>query len=307
LIERSGDVIPQVIKSIKKKRTGKENKKFLPKTCPICNTSVTRNENEVAIRCPNKMCPARLKWRLIYYASRDAMDIDHLGETTIDKLIEKNMISDVSDLYKLTKEKVLELDGFKEKSVQNLLDSIENSKQQDLSRLIYALGIRHVGKYAAQLLANHYHSLDVLAKATVDELKEINGLGEKSAESIVSFFTLEENLNLLNRLKDYGVTIKRKKSSENLVFSGKKIVFTGTLERLSRSEASDLVKQYGGTVSSSVGNTIDYVVVGGNPGSKYGKALKQGVKILKEDEFISLINKSVKKLGNENGMSNREK
>ena len=154
LVERSGDVIPQVVKSIKDKRTGSEKRKIIPKKCPVCGTKVFREEEEVAVRCPNRLCPSRLKWRVKYYSSRDAMDIDHLGGSTIDKLIDEGLIDNIADLYFLKKEDILKLEGFKEKSAQNLLDSIEKSKKQDLSRFIYSLGIRHVGKYAAQLLAS---------------------------------------------------------------------------------------------------------------------------------------------------------
>jgi DNA ligase (NAD+) len=294
LVERSGDVIPQVVKSITEKRTGNEEKKPIPKTCPICNTPIHHKEGEVAIRCPNKMCPARLKWRMKYYASRDAMDIDHLGESTVDKLLDENMVENVADLYDLKKEDILKLEGFKEKSAQNLIDSINNSKKQDLSRLIYGLGIRHVGKYAAQLLASHFSSIDKLAEATEEELKEIDGLGEKSAEAIATFFTSEENMNLINRLKKYGVNTESKKPKTNQALQGKRFVFTGSLS-LPRSEAGDLVKEQGGMVTSSVSKNVNYVVVGKNPGSKYEKAKKQGVPILKEDEFLYMTKKKIEK------------
>lgn len=286
LVERSGDVIPQVVKSIKEQRTGDEQEKNIPETCPVCNTPVKHVEGEVAIRCPNKMCPARSKWRLKYYASRDAMDIDNLGESTIDKLLDADLVTDVADLYQLSKEDILRLEGFKEKSAQNLLESIENSKQQDLSRLIYALGIRHVGKYTAQVLASKYPSLDALAQATPDELKEIDGVGDKSAESIATFFATDENMNLIRRLKDIGIRTKQKEAASDLPLSGKKFVFTGSLQHLSRPEAGDIVKEQGGTVVSTVGKNVDYVVAGEKPGSKYDKAMKQGVPILKEDEFL---------------------
>jgi DNA ligase (NAD+) len=296
LIERSGDVIPQVVKSISEKRTGKEENKPLtiPKTCPICNTPVKIIEGEVAVRCPNKMCPARLKWRMKYYASRDAMDIDHLGESTIDKLLEKNMIENVADLYDLTIKDILQLEGFKEKSAQNLIDSIEKSKQQNLSRLIYGLGIRHVGKYAAQLLSSYYSSIDELAQATEDELKEIDGLGEKSAEAIATFFASEENIELINRLKEYGVNTKSQAITSDQIFSGKTFVFTGSLEHLTRSKAGDIVKEHGGMVSSSVSKHVNYVVVGKNPGSKYEKAKKQEIPTLKEEEFLYMTKKKDK-------------
>jgi len=288
LIERSGDVIPQVVKSIIEKRTGKEKRKNIPKKCPVCSSEVVRKEQEVAVRCPNKYCSARLKWRVKYYASRDAMDIDHLGESTIDKLLEKNMIENVADLYFLSKDDILTLEGFKDKSAQNLIDSIKNSKKQDLSRLIYGLGIRHVGKFAAQLLASQYQSIDELAKASIENLKKIDGLGEKTAESICTFFVTEENINLIKRLKNIGVKTKEGKKKKMLL-QDKKFVFTGGLSNISRPDASDLVKRMGGVVSSSIGKNIDYVVVGHKPGSKYKKAEKLGLKIINEEDFIKLV------------------
>lgn len=290
LVERSGDVIPQVVKSIAEKRSGQEKQKKIPKKCPICNTDVVKEEGEVAVRCPNRLCPARLKWRVKYYASRDAMDIDHLGGSTIDKLIEEGLIDNVADLYFLKKDDILKLEGFKEKSAQNLLDSIEKSKKQDLSRLIYALGIRHVGKYAAQLLATKYGSIDELSKASSEELKETDGLGEKSAEAIATFFATKENVKLIEKLKEIGVKTKEDKK-ENLPLQGKKFVFTGSLSNMSRPAASDLIKQNGGIIVSSVGKDTDYVVVGKKPGSKYQKAKKLGITIINEEEFAKLVSK----------------
>jgi DNA ligase (NAD+) len=242
----------------------------------------------VAVRCPNKLCPARLKWRVRYYASRDAMDIDHLGESTIDKLLDAGLIDNIADLYFLKREDILKLEGFKEKSAQNLLDSIEKSKKQDLSRLIYGLGIRHVGKYASQLLASKYNSIDELSKADEDELKQIDGMGDKSAEAIATFFASEENINLIERLRQIGVKTKEVKK-EGLPLQGKKFVFTGGLSTLSRPEASDLIKQKGGIVASSVSKDIDYVILGDKPGSKYDKAKKLNLNIIDEDEFKKLI------------------
>jgi DNA ligase (NAD+) len=288
LVERSGDVIPQVVKSVTEKRTGKEKKKNIPNKCPICGTNIIREEGEVAVRCPNKLCPARLKWRIKYYASRDAMDIDHLGESTIDKLLENGLIDNIADLYFLKKEDILKLEGFKEKSTENLLNSIEKSKKQDLSRLIYGLGIRHVGKYAAQLLASKYCSIDELAKVKEEELKEIDGLGEKSAEAIATFFATDENLRLIDRLNKIGVKTKEEKK-EGLPLQDKKFVFTGGLTTLSRPEASDLIKQKGGIVASSVSKDIDFVILGNKPGSKYEKAKKLNLNIIDEDEFKRLV------------------
>jgi DNA ligase (NAD+) len=288
LIERSGDVIPQVVQSIKDRRTGDEKQKKIPQKCPVCGTSTVRIEGEVAVRCPNKYCNARLKWRIRYFASRDAMDIDHLGESTVDKLIEAKLVDNIADLYSLKKEDILRLEGFKEKSAENLIDSIEKSKQQDLSRLFYALGIRHVGKYAAQLLANKYNSINELVNVSEEELKEIKGLGEKSAESIITFFASKENENLIKRLEDIGVKTKSIKKT-NLALSGKKFVFTGGLLTITRPEASDLIKNKGGIVATSVSKDIDYVVLGDKPGSKLDKAKKFGLRIIDEEEFKKLV------------------
>ncbi len=291
LVERSGDVIPQVVKSITEKRTGKEKRKIIPKKCPVCGTDVVRSEDEVAVRCPNRFCPARLKWRVKYYASRDAMDIENLGESTIDKLLDKELIDNISDLYRLKKEDILTLEGFKDKSAQNLLDSIEQSKHRSLSRLIYALGIRHVGKYAAQVLASKYDSIDDLSEASAEELNEIFGLGEKTAEAIATFFATEENRELIKKLKDVGIQTKEVKKKEEMPLNGKKFVFTGGLHSISRPDASELIKQKGGIVASSVGKDISYVVVGEEPGSKYEKAKKLGLKIINEEEFKKLVGK----------------
>ncbi|MCK5112938.1 MAG: hypothetical protein KAQ84_05285, partial [Thermoplasmatales archaeon] len=291
LVERSGDVIPQVVKSIKEKRAGNEKARRIPKKCPICGSKIIHIEGEVAVRCPNRMCPARLKWRIKYYASRDAMDIDHLGESTIDKLIENDFINNIADLYSLKKEDILTLEGFKEKSAQNLLDSIEKSKNQSLSRLIYGLGIRHVGKYAAQLLASQYNSIDKLAKTDIEELKEIHGLGDKTAEAVGTFFATDENIELINKLKDIGIKTHEAVRTEDMPLKGKKFVFTGGLQSLSRPDASDVVKQKGGIVSSSVSKDTDYVIVGEKPGSKFEKAKKLGLTILNEEEFKKLVGK----------------
>ena len=288
LVERSGDVIPQVVQSIKEKRTGEEKRKIIPKKCPICQTQVIHPEGEVAVRCPNKCCPARLKWRIRYFASRDAMDINHLGESTIDKLLDAGLIDNISDLYLISKDDVLKLEGFKDKSAENLLESIERSKKQDLSRLIYGLGIRHVGKYASQILARKYSSIDELTKASEEELKQIYGLGDKSAEAIVTFFATEENTTLIKKLKDIGVKTKAEKK-QNLKLQDKKFVFTGGLITLSRPEASDLIKQKGGIVASSVGKDIDYVILGDKPGSKLDRAKKLNLKIIDEEEFKRLV------------------
>ena len=304
LIERSGDVIPQVVKPIIEKRTGREKEKQIPKRCPVCKTELIRPEGEVAIRCPNRMCPARLKWRIKYFASRDAMDIDHLGESTVDKLIEKEYVNNIADIYSLKRDQILDLEGFKDKSAQNLLDSIEKSKSQNLSRLIYALGIRHVGKYAAQLLASKYNSIYKIAKADVEELREIHGLGDKTAEAIGTFFATDENRELIERLKEIGIKTEEEIDSKKQTLKGKKFVFTGGLQTLTRPKASDLVKENGGIVATSVTKSTAFVIIGEKPGSKFEKAKKLGVKTISEKEFIELVSYNGE---NNNGMQERRK
>jgi DNA ligase (NAD+) len=215
------------------------------------------------------------------------MEIDHLGGSTIDKLIDKGLINDIADIYSLTKEDLLKLEGFKDKSAQNLLDAIEKSKQQGLARVIYGLGIRHVGKFASQLLAAHFGSIEELGKASVEDLLEIKGLGDKTAEAIETFFATEENIALIQKLKTIGIRTKEEKKGGEL--QGKKFVFTGGLATLTRPDASDLVVKKGGIVMSAVGKDVDYVVVGSEPGSKYEKAKKLGIQIIDEDEFKKLV------------------
>lgn len=289
LVERSGDVIPQVVKPIVEKRTGQEKVKAIPRVCPDCGTPVERTLDEVAVRCPNRRCPSRLKWRIEYYASRDAMDIEHLGGQTIDKLMEKGLVDSIADLYALTKEDLMKLEGFKDKSAENLLESIHRSKHQGLARLIYGLGMRHVGKFAAQLLASQYSSLDALSRASAEELDLIPRLGEKTAEAIATFFATEENQELLEKLKKAGVAMQQQKPSGPSPLSGKKFVFTGGLETLTRPQASDLVIKKGGMVVMSVGKDVDYVVAGKDPGSKRAKAEKLGLMILDEAAFKKLV------------------
>ncbi len=288
LVERSGDVIPQIVESIKEKRIGKEKIKIITKNCPVCHNEVIHPEGEVAVRCPNKYCPARLKWRIRYFASRDAMDINHLGESTIDKLLDAGLIDNITDVYSLKKEDIIKLEGFKDKSAENLLESIKRSKKQDLSRLIYGLGIRHVGKYASQILARKYISIDELAETSEEELKQIYGLGDKSAEAIVTFFATEENNALIKKLKEIGIKTKIEKK-QNLRLQNKKFVFTGGLSTLSRPDASDLIKQKGGIVVSSVSKDIDYVIIGNKPGSKLEKAKKLNLKIINEEEVKKFL------------------
>jgi DNA ligase (NAD+) len=288
LIERAGEVIPHVLKVVKE---GKPRKAFhMPKNCPVCGSTIHKAEDEVAYRCVNAACPAKLKESLLHFAGRHAMNIDGLGDKIVDQLVEKSLVKDVADLYSLKLDQLAALERMGEKSAQNLLDEIEASKKNPLSRLIYALGIRFVGERTGQLLAEHFSSLEELAEAKEEELEQVPEVGPKVAASIVEFFSEAANRNLVKKLHKAGVhpaAEKREVKSQKLV--GKSFVFTGALANRSRDEAGELVQQHGGKVSSSVSKKTDYVVVGTDPGSKYDKAKELGVTVLTEPEFEKLI------------------
>lgn len=288
LIERAGEVIPHVLKVVKE---GKPRKAFhMPRHCPVCGSTIHKAEGEVAYRCVNAACPAKLKESLLHFAGRHAMNIDGLGEKIVDQLVEQKLVKDVADLYALRVEDVAELERMAERSAQNLLAEIQASKKNPVSRLIFALGIRFVGERTGQLLAEHFSTLEELAAAKEEELEQVPEVGPKVAESIVEFFSEPANRKLVKKLHDAGVwptTEKREVKSQKL--AGKSFVFTGGLGNRSREEAGELVLQHGGKVSSSVSKQTNYVVVGSDPGSKYDKAKELGVTILTEPEFEKLI------------------
>ncbi len=290
LVERAGDVIPHVLKVVKH---GKEEKPVrVPEKCPECGSRIHRVEGEVAYRCVNASCPAKRRESLLHFASRHAMNIDGLGEKIVDQLVEKGIVKDFADLYELKLDEVAALERMAEKSAQNLLDEIAASKRNELSRLVYALGIGFVGERTAQLLAEHFGSLDKIADATLDELTEVNEIGPKVAGSIVDFFSEKANRKLIERLSEEGVRMEEKRvAPKSSRLAGKSFVFTGTLERHSREDAGALVVSHGGKVVSSVSKKTDYVVVGADPGSKHEKAKSLGVPILDEAAFEKLIGK----------------
>ena len=290
LVERAGDVIPHVLKVVKH---GKEEKPVVvPEKCPECGTRIHRVEGEVAYRCVNAMCPARRRESLIHFASRHAMNVDGLGEKLVDQLVEKGMVKDFADLYALKLDDLAGLERMAEKSAQNLLDEIAASKKNELSRLIYGLGIGFVGERTAQLLAEHFGSLEKIADASAEELMEVNEIGPKVAASVADFFSEKANRKLIERLREKGVRMKeeRRALTDNRL-AGKSFVFTGTLERHSREEAGQLVASHGGKVISSVSKKTDYVVAGTDPGSKLAKAQSLGVTILDEAAFEKLLAK----------------
>ena len=288
LIERAGEVIPHVLKVVKE---GKNRKPFrMPRHCPECGSTIHHVEGEVAYRCVNAACPAKRKESILHFAGRHAMNIDGLGDKIVDQLVDKGLVKDVADLYALKESEVAGLERMAEKSAQNLLEEIEASKKNSLARLIYALGIQFVGERTAQLLAEHFSSLEELAAGKEEELEEVPEAGPKVAASIVEFFSEPANCQLIKKLRKAGVhptAEKRVVKSQKL--AGKSFVFTGSLANRSREEAGELVIQHGGKVSSSVSKKTSYVVVGTDPGSKYEKAKELGVTILTEAEFEKLL------------------
>jgi DNA ligase (NAD+) len=288
LVERAGEVIPHVVKVVKH---GKEEKPFrMPEKCPECGTRIHHDEGEVAYRCVNVSCPARRRESLLHFAGRHAMNIDGLGDKLVDQLVEKGLVKDFADLYKLKLESLAGLERMAEKSAQNLLDEIAASKKNSLARLIYALGIRFVGERTAQLLADHFGSMDKLAEASDEELKEVTEVGPKVAEGIHEFFSESANRRLIEHLKAADVNMKSERQApKDTKLAGKTFVFTGTLARRSREEAEALVTAHGGKAGGSVSKKTSYVVVGADPGSKYDKAKSLDVPILDESQFEKLV------------------
>ncbi|MFQ3675158.1 MAG: NAD-dependent DNA ligase LigA [Endomicrobiia bacterium] len=292
VVERAGEVIPKIVKVIESKRTGNEVDFIIPKNCPVCGTEIIKEkEVEVAYRCPNPLCPAQIIKSITHFAKREAMNIEGLGDSVAELLVEKKLVEKLSDIYFLTKEQLSQLPLFKEKKVNNLLSAIKKSKTQPLHKLIYALGIRHVGEKVAIVLAKKFRSMDNLIKSTFDELKNINEIGPIIAESIIKFFKNKNNLDVIEKLKQANVNTIEPDGTDNKnkIFDGMTIVFTGEMEKMTRVEAEELVHKLGGKTSSSVSKNTTFVVVGKNPGTKYEKAKRLNIKILTEEEFHNKI------------------
>ena len=290
VIQKAGDVIPEISKVVKEKRTGKEKDFEMPRVCPVCGAEAIREEGEAAVRCTGIECPAKLFRNLVHFVSREAMNIDGLGENIIQQLLEKHLIENIADIYSLSFEEIASLKKNGKKFAQNLKNSIENSKQNDLYRLITALGIRHVGGKASKLLAKKYKTLQALTEAKFEELQEMNDIGEVMANSIVEFFAQEQTKDLLKRLEDAGVNTKaiEEETTDNR-FEGQTFVLTGSLQKFTRKEAEDLIEKFGGKTSSSVSKKTNYVLAGEDAGSKLTKAQSLGVNIISEEEFENLI------------------
>lgn len=285
-VERGGDVIPKILGVVKKNETSAEINP--PIECPSCKGAVRKDPDGVYYRCVNLSCPAQLIQKLLHYASLDAMNIEGLGENIARQLVSEGLVAGLPDLYKLKEEDLLSLELFASKKANNLLDAIESSKTCELTNFIYGLGIRHVGRHIAGVLAEKFRSIEVLMKADCEELKSINEIGAIVAQSIVDFFASPGNSDTVLELLEAGV--RPKKSIRTVpILHGSRVVFTGSLSRFTRRKAQDLVEKYGGRVVSSLSGRIDYLVKGENPGSKFEKARELGVKILSEEEFIELV------------------
>lgn len=291
ILERAGEVIPKIVKVVETIRTGKEKFFKVPSKCPVCGERILKEKTEeVAYRCVNVCCSAQLERGLIHFASRPAMDIKGMGESVVEQLVKNNLVRDFADIYFLKKENLLKLELFADKKAENLLVAIEASKKRSLSRLLYALGVRHIGEKAAYLLAQKFKTLDNLIQAEKSDFETIYEIGEIMAESIVEFFRNPHSKKFIEKLKRAGLNIKEEIIKvKKISLVGKTIVFTGELKEFSRTEAEKIVREFGGDISSSVSKNTDFVVVGKNPGSKYDKAKELGIKIIDEEKFKKMI------------------
>lgn len=290
VIQKAGDVIPEIVKVVESKRTGKEINFEMPRVCPVCGAEAVREEGEAAIRCTGIDCPAKLYRNLVHFVSREAMNIDGLGENIINELLERGLIKGIEDIYTLSFEDFASLKKNGTKFAQNLVDSINTSKKNDLYRLITALGIRHVGSKASKILARKYRTMDNLSNATFEELSEIKDIGAVMANSIREFFSQEQTKNLIEKLKQDGVNMEcLEEQSDDNRFEGKTFVLTGTLETMTRKEAEDIIEKFGGKTSGSVSKKTDYVLAGEEAGSKLTKAQNLVITIISETEFKEMI------------------
>ena len=293
-IRKAGDVIPEVVRVLEERRNGTEKKFQMLEYCPICHTKIVRKDTEADYYCPNEMCPARKIENIIHFASREAMNIDGLGESIIEDLYNENFITNITDIYDIDKyeEELMNLEGYGKKKIDNLKSAIKNSKNNSLERLIYGLGIRNVGAKTAKVLAKYYKTLDNLMTASYEELVNISDIGDIIAKSIINYFSNEDNKNIITKLKQLGVNttyINNSGYEEKDEFKGKTFVLTGTLVNITRDKASEIIESLGGKVSSSVSSKTSVVVVGDSPGSKYDKALALGIPIWQEEEFLDKI------------------
>ncbi|MFR3568635.1 MAG: NAD-dependent DNA ligase LigA [Paraclostridium sordellii] len=293
LVQKAGDIIPQVVEVIKEDRTGDEIKFHMPEKCPVCHEPTVRLEGEAAVKCINMSCPAQIRRGIIHFASRDAMNIDGLGESIISLLLDNKIIKDVADLYYIKKEDIVNLERLGEKSATNLINAIEKSKNNDLYRLINGLGIKYIGVKGAKVLAKSFKSLDDIINSSIEELTNLEEFGEVMADSVVEFFKEDKNIVVINKLKEVGVNILSSNSEDNglaNIFDKMKIVLTGTLPTLKRNDAKELIEARGGKATSSVSKSTTFVLAGEEAGSKLTKANELGVTVIDEAKFLELLN-----------------
>ncbi len=289
LVQKAGDIIPEVVKVLPEKRTGKELDFEMPLFCPVCNAPVYREDGEAAYRCSDKACPAQLARNVIHFASKGAMDIEGLGPAVVHQLLDSQLIASPADLYYLTEEDIIPLEKMGRKSAENLIKAIEKSKANDLSRLIFALGIRNIGQKAGKELSHHFGSLDSVINASIEEISACEDFGLIMAQSIKHFFETPQNMAIVEKLRQAGVNFNSLEAPSGSLFTGKTFVLTGTLPTLKRSEAAAMIEANGGKTSSSVSKKTDYVLAGEEAGSKLDKALSLGITIITEEEFLSML------------------
>lgn len=294
IIRKAGDVIPEVVRAIPERRSGEERPFMMVQNCPICNTRIIRKDTEADYYCPNNLCPARKIENIIHFVSRDAMNIDGMGETVIEDLYNEGFIKDITDIYNINdyKDELINLEGYGTKKIENLVAGIEKSKENSLEKLLFGLGIRNVGAKTAKILARYYKNINNLINASLEELTSINDIGSVIADSIDKYFKDEDNIKIINKLKEFGINmdyINNSSYEEKDEFKGKTFVLTGTLVNITRDRASEIIENLGGRVSSSVSKKTSCVIVGDNPGSKYDRAVELNIPIWQEEEFIDKI------------------
>lgn len=289
VVQKAGDIIPEVLEVVKEKRTGGEIIFKMPEKCPVCGADVFGEPGEAAVRCTGGECPAQLARNIIHFVSRDAMDVEGMGPAVVEKLLENNLIACSADIYRLEKSQLSPLEKMGEKSAAKLISAINKSKENDLSRLIFALGIRHVGARNARILALHFKTMDALMAAREEEIAAVDEIGPIIAASIVRFFAQEQNKDIVEQLRTFGVNFVCKEEKQSGSFDGKVFVLTGTLPTMTRSEASKLIEDNGGKVSSSVSRKTDFVLAGEDAGSKLDKANALGIAVIDEEEFKNML------------------
>lgn len=293
IIEKAGEIIPQVVKVVDPDRSDRKSKFEMPTSCPACGEELVKLGEEVAWRCINHECPPQIRIRIEHFASRDAMDIEGLGEAVVDQLVTENLIKTYADLYDLSKEQLIPLERMGEKSAQNLIEAIKQSKNQSLDRVIYALGIRFVGKTVARDLAGAFGNMDKLMSATEEELTSVDAIGPKIAESVAAFFSKNHNIHIVETLRNHGLNFEMEQQEEvSSLLEGKKFVLTGSLPTFTRKEATELIRKHGGNTTSSVSSKTDYLLAGESAGSKYDKAVELGIPVLDEESFLKMVGES---------------